>query len=277
MIAKILWEVMIYCFSGFNQQYCGNCEEPYDTNPQPGQDDKFTLIFCQNTHAFCKLCCSLLKQCPTCKEPGKGPFSAKDLDRQKKALVDDMPKIKPEELVKVEPDPVASGSSADIYLCKWDGTQVALKRLRFKPKPKELDLIQLEASVGFKLRHPNIIRMYGLVALNHNQWGITMEWADQGSLGDHMTSFREDKKIQISVGISNGLKYLHASGIAHRDLKPQNVLLFGIKPDAKITDFGTSKAAQTIQAATSSIVGTPKYSAPEMLQTGLYECTLNST
>ena len=61
---------------------------------------------------------------------------------------------------------------------------------------------------------------------------------------------------------------MHKMKFAHRDLKPQNVLLFGTKSVAKISDFGTSKMIQTIQT-NHSTVGTPKYTAPELLEKGL--------
>ena len=192
----------------------------------------------------------------------------KDFEQNKQALSAEVPMISIGDIKQEQSEPDASGSCADVFCCKWNGTTVALKKMRMKLKSTEHDLIHLEATIGFHLRHPNIIQMFGLTRLINNHLGIIMEWADQGSLGDHMTSLTEVQKIHICICICRGLQHMHSLGIAHRDVKPQNVLLFGDKTLAKISDFGTSKAAHTIQAAASSIVGTPKYSPPELMQKG---------
>ncbi len=60
--------------------------------------------------------------------------------------------------------------------------QVALKQLRFKLRPEDLDKVMFEVAAGFRLRHPNIAQVFGLAHLDNNQLGIVMEYADQGPM-----------------------------------------------------------------------------------------------
>jgi serine/threonine protein kinase len=164
--------------------------------------------------------------------------------------------------------PVATGSYADVFQCKWNTIQVALKLLRIRPNGSNLDDIKLEAALCFQMKHPNIVAMFGLTKLENSDMGLVMEWADQGNLRENMGKISHRKTIKISLCICKGLEYMHSIQIAHRDLKPENILLFGDKSIAKITDFGTSKVIQTIMTNT-GFVGTPKYSAPELMGEGL--------
>jgi serine/threonine protein kinase len=159
--------------------------------------------------------------------------------------------------------PAAYGAFADIYHCKWGNTNVALKLLRRDPKTCKMEDIKLEAALCFKMRHNNIVTFFGLAKLQNNFFGLVLEWADHGNLRQNMKSLKKDQKIKISLCICNGLSYMHSNRIAHRDLKPENVLLFGNKPTAKISDFGTSKNIKTV-TQNSGIVGTPTYWAPEL-------------
>jgi serine/threonine-protein kinase ULK/ATG1 len=59
-----------------------------------------------------------------------------------------------------------------------------------------------------------------------------------------------------------GAKYLHANGIIHRDLKPANILVKN--GGCKISDFGLAKN-MTHNAIMKSIVGTPLYMSPQLL------------
>lgn len=46
--------------------------------------------------------------------------------------------------------------------------------------------------------------------------------------------------------VCEAVAYLHSKGVAHRDLKPENLLLTrGVRPIAKVTDFGLAKMVDT--------------------------------
>ncbi len=183
-------------------------------------------------------------------------------DKREKIMVG-VTRIPIEELEFLNEHPVAYGSFADVYHCKWGKTAVALKQLRRDPTTNKMDDIKLEAALCFKMRHSNIVTFYGLTKLENNFYGLVLEWADQGNLRKNMKYLKMCQKIKISLCICDGLSYMHSNQIAHRDLKPENVLLFGDKSTAKISDFGTSKDIQTF-IANSGIVGTPTYWAPEL-------------
>ncbi len=197
------------------------------------------------------------------------------VEAQRKQLLTGIQMIAVEDLERLSEDPFATGSNADVFQYKWKNALVAVKRPRFKPDASQTDDLQLEAALCFKMKHPNIVALFGLSQLKNNFMGIVMEWADQGNLKENMKKMNEEDKIKVSLCICEGLDYMHSNRIAHRDLKPENVLLFGNLTTAKISDFGTSKIIQTIMTNTTGLVGTPKYSAPELMGEGLQVCLLS--
>ncbi len=246
---------------------CPHCTESFDT--KPANEKQHPKIRCANNHFFCKHCCSLLKDCPSCEQKLTEDEKFGIIKEKREKFLQAIPRIPINQLQRQSMIPHATGSYADIYLCKWNNTNlVALKQLRIMPKANKMDDLQFEAAICFQMHHPNIVKLFGLTKLENDHLGLVMEWADQGSLSKNMENMENKEKIKVSLCICEGLAYMHSNRIAHRDLKPENILLFGDKTKAKISDFGTSKIIQTIIVNT-DLVGTFKYSAPELMGAGL--------
>jgi serine/threonine protein kinase len=131
-----------------------------------------------------------------------------------------------------------------------------------------------------KLNHPNIVKHIEAYEVNTGGTDIhgnpiihhvgILEYADQGTFADLLKKGTNYRQIEdLAKDIIDGLAYLHSEGIIHRDLKPTNILLFseGEKLRAKITDFGIAKRTDATAAST-QLVGTVEYMAPEYFTTG---------
>jgi hypothetical protein len=70
----------------------------------------------------------------------------------------------------------------------------------------------------------------------------------------------------LAVGMAAALTAIHGAGVVHRDLKPSNVLLSYFGP--KVIDFGIARALDATTAATSRLMGTPSWMAPEQFGEG---------
>nr|XP_023404126.1 MAP kinase-activated protein kinase 2 isoform X5 [Loxodonta africana] len=106
---------------------------------------------------------------------------------------------------------------------------------------------------------------------------IVMECLDGGELfsriqdrGDQAFTEREASEIMKSIG--EAIRYLHSVNIAHRDVKPENLLYTSKRPNAilKLTDFGFAKETTSHNSLTTPCY-TPYYVAPEVLGPEKYD------
>jgi aurora kinase len=159
---------------------------------------------------------------------------------------------------------LASGAFGEVYLARHQKTKfvVALKIL-----PKEIhntdeskiDLIN-EIKTQTSLRHPNILQMYGYFHDKINVY-LIMEYAPGGSLCRGICSSKTAAKYAQDMSLA--LEYMHSKNIAHRDLKPDNVLL-GYNKTIKIADFGFAVVIPP-GSNRKSDVGSLDYQSPEMV------------
>ena len=254
---------------------CPVCFNVFQSESVGGVIDRKPQIACGNGHTVCAECFAQLfdleSPCPTCRAdllstPIVNRALLEVIDNYAKAL-GRVPEIAVEEMT-IAATPFASGAFADVYDAKWHNQDVAVKALRSMPEiDKQIKELQLEANLAIGLHHPNIIRLFGTTRMRGNLLGIVMEKADNGSLGKYLMSLEVGTAARIALGVIDGLDYVHSRKVAHRDLKPQNILLCGPQLVPKISDFGISKVIQTI-ITNSATVGTPKYAAPELLEPG---------
>jgi len=124
-----------------------------------------------------------------------------------------------------------------------------------------------------QLNHPNLVRLLGYdpkVRIRGKYcMAIVEEFCAKGDLFDYIAKtgrFQPAFAMKIFQQLCTGLKHMHDAGVAHRDLKAEN-LLFDKNFDLKICDFGFAKKFldhHGRKRGMQTIVGTPSYIAPEV-------------
>ena len=138
---------------------------------------------------------------------------------------------------------------------------------------------RLEAQLGARINHPNVVRIYDFEKDN-NTLILVMEYAAGGSLRDRLKEkARRDEAIAIKDAlrichdIAAGLSSLHDIDIVHRDIKPSNIL-FDQNGNAKITDLGLVQvpgvSKRSLDSKAALHPGTPGYKSPEQEHTSTY-------
>ena len=171
---------------------------------------------------------------------------------------------------------IGSGGFGEVYFANWQGSVVAVKKLKAGTiSNRSIRQFEEEMEKCCRFQHENIVKFIG-VCLKRPNLCIVMEYMHTCLFhAIHVAEFDFDEyqKISIIQQITKGLRYLHGMKTAHCDLKSHNILM-NIQDDgtitAKISDFGLSmiKANSQSSAYVDAVqhVGTPRYSAPEVLR-----------
>jgi serine/threonine-protein kinase len=166
---------------------------------------------------------------------------------------------------------IARGGMATVYL----GTDTRLERtVALKIMHAELasdeDFVRRfvgEARSVARLSHPNVVTVYDQGADGRILY-LAMEHVPGRTLRDLLNSrgrLSPREALDVMAGVLGGLAAAHDAGIAHRDVKPENVLLSD-SGTVKVADFGLARLlAGVSQTKTGMIIGTAAYLAPEQV------------
>ncbi|XP_039932244.1 RAF proto-oncogene serine/threonine-protein kinase isoform X1 [Chamaea fasciata] len=164
---------------------------------------------------------------------------------------------------------IGSGSFGTVYKGKWHG-DVAVKILKVvDPTPEQFQAFRNEVAVLRKTRHVNILLFMGY--MTKDNLAIVTQWCEGSSLYKHLhvqeTKFQMFQLIDIARQTAQGMDYLHAKNIIHRDMKSNNIFLHeGLT--VKIGDFGLAtvksrwSGSQQVEQPTGSIL----WMAPEVIR-----------
>ncbi len=130
-----------------------------------------------------------------------------------------------------------------------------------------------EAKTAASVRHSNLIRVYDVNAEGGVHF-LIMDYIDGESAGDRLKRkgrLDEQEAVEIALGAAEGLAAAHRTGIVHRDVKPDNILI-DKQGDVVVADLGLAKAYGAGESdsamsmglsLTQQAMGTPYYMAPE--------------
>ena len=116
--------------------------------------------------------------------------------------------------------------------------------------------------------HPNILPLLG-VAHSHDRFTLYI-CMEQANMSLYQYLYREKRKpspqqsLNWALQIARGVHHIHQHGLAHRDLKSANVLLFERENILKICDFGCAKVLEGTATKT-GVTGTYRWMAPEFI------------
>lgn len=170
---------------------------------------------------------------------------------------------------------IGRGSFSECWLARHElsGCPVAIKKI--SRSRSDGRLLEREVNTWLPLEHPNILQLYEVIPL-HDSIYLAMEWAESGELfsllAAHPKGLPQNMALNLFSQICEAVHYLHGKGVAHRDLKLENIMLSENQSIAKVGDFGfacvwTGNGSNQCK----EWLGSPEYSAPELLINAPYD------
>ncbi|MFD9664904.1 protein kinase [Rhodococcus sp. NPDC059968] len=166
---------------------------------------------------------------------------------------------------------VGRGGFGVVYRCterSLDRT-VAVKVLTSDVGPDDRTrFVREQRAMGKLSSHPHIVQILHVGVTANGSLFLVMPYHEHGSL---QTLLRQKGPLPlpavlgIGVKLAGALSAAHREGILHRDIKPANILITGYG-EPQLTDFGIARIGGDFETSAGSVVGTPAFTAPEVLK-----------
>ena len=176
---------------------------------------------------------------------------------------------------------LGTGSDATVKEVNWVGTSCAAKQLHeilledHSPggAKRFIDNFKKECLTWSDLIHPHIIQFLGVYFLSGSRIPMVILEKMNTSLRHYLESHTKEDfllpdKIYVLRQVAQALSYLHSRSppLVHHDLSPNNILLNEVSLQAKVTDFGMTRAMDPSKMTRkSSVKGTQAFMSPEAL------------
>jgi serine/threonine-protein kinase PknK len=174
----------------------------------------------------------------------------------------------------VNAEEIGRGGFGVVYRC----VQRALDRtVAVKVLTADLDdanrerFLREEHAMGRLSGHPNIVDILYVDITSSGRPYIVMPYHARGCLDSLVRDegpLPWTDAVRIGVKVSGAMEWAHRAGILHRDVKPANILLNAFD-EPQLTDFGIARVSGGFETSTNVIVGSPAFTAPEILSGGL--------
>ena len=165
---------------------------------------------------------------------------------------------------------LGSGSGGTVYqgTNKATADSVALKCIDLTAGEKKIHLL-MEVQVMRELQHKNLVNFLDIFLTPRELW-VSMEYMNAGALTDVVlyTVLTEKQISVVCREVLEGIAYLHAQEVVHRDIKSDNILLDSTGV-VKITDFGFAANVRGNRQR-KTFAGTPYWMAPEIINKSTY-------
>lgn len=147
------------------------------------------------------------------------------------------------------------------------GDIVAIKHFSLNTDADTLRRFERESTIMTRMEHPNIVKVREVrldaelpyIVMDYVQGGSVRQLIEQSSLSVELT-------IRLGLQMLNAFRLIHAEGIVHRDVKPENILFHRLASGELhflLTDFGVARLHQQPVTMTGQSLMTYEYAAPE--------------